>query len=239
MTIITGFITALRRHLRVHQILCISDDTRIAFDLRRDPDKLLLLLISSDAVFLILHAFHRYSGFFTDPQFSIMKDRGFAETFQYLKEGWIVLMLFFLTFKQPNLLYPSWSLLFSYLLVDDLFLVHERLGERVAAHLELPPMWGLRARDFGELGVSAFFAATFLALIGLAYYRSDSDTRSFSRSLLAMLVALAFFGVLVDMVHVMVKQRSWQFALEIIEDGGEMVVMSVIVWAVFHRWRSR
>lgn len=239
MTIITGLITALRRHLRVHQTLRISDDTRIAFDLRRDPDKLLLLLICSDAVFVILHAFHTYSGFFTDPQFSITKDRGFAETFQYLKEGWIVLILFFLTFQQPNLLYPSWSLLFAYLLVDDLFLVHERLGERVAAHLGLLPMWGLRTQDFGELGVTAFFAATFLVVISLAYYRSDSDTRSFSRSLLAMLVALVFFGVLVDMVHVMVKHRSWQFVLEITEDGGEMVVMSVIVWAVFHRWRSK
>ena len=212
----------------------------MAFDLRRDPDKLLLLLVISDVVFVVLHTLHTYSGFFVGSWFSIGRERGFAESFQYLKEGWIVLMLLFLTLKQRILLYPAWCSLFAYVLADDFFGIHEQLGERLASHLGVLPMFGLRAVDFGELGVTAFAAVSLLGLIGVAHYRGDRDTRSFSRSLLALLVALGFFGVLGDMVHAMVmKHPIWDFVLEIIEDGGEMVVMSVIVWAVFHRWRSR
>jgi hypothetical protein len=101
----------------------------MAFDLRRDPDKLLLLLVISDAAFVVLHALHTYSRFFVGGWFLIGRERGFAESFQYLKEGWIVLMLLFLTLKHPNLLYPAWCLLFAYVLADDFFGIHERLGE--------------------------------------------------------------------------------------------------------------
>jgi hypothetical protein len=130
--------------------------------------------------------------------------------------------------------------LFAYVLADDFFGIHERLGEGLAGHLGVLPMFGLRAVDFGELGVTAFAVVSLLGLIGVAHYRGDRDARSFSRSLLALLLALGFFGVLGDMVHAMVmKHPAWDFVLETIEDGGEMVAMSLIVWVVFHRWRSR
>jgi surface polysaccharide O-acyltransferase-like enzyme len=100
-------------------------------------------------------------------------------------------------------------------------------------------MFGLRAVDFGELAVTAFFASILFGVIGVAYYRSDHDARSFSRSMLLLLVALAVFGVVFDMVHVMIKGPAWEFALEIVEDGGEMVVMSVIMRFVFQTCHTK
>jgi hypothetical protein len=201
---------------------------------------LLKLFVGTDIVFMGLHVLHMYSGFFTDPQFSLTKERGFAETFQYLKEGWIATLLICLTRRTPNLLYPSWSLLFGYLLIDDLFEVHERLGTRIVSHFDLPPMFALRPQDFGELAVTASAAILFSALIGAGHYRGDTAARSFSRSLLGLLVLLVFFGVVFDMIHVMIEHAVWTLALDIVEEGGEMVVMSVIVWFVsrsFHGHR--
>ncbi len=48
-----------------------------------------------------------------------------------------------------------------------------------------------------------------------------------------MVLALVLFGVVVDMLGIMVKTYPWQPMLDIVEDGGEMLVMSVIFWFVF------
>lgn len=200
----------------------------------RDRETLLLtLLITTDVIFMVLHVLHRYSGFFIDPQFSLTKDRGFAETFQYLKEGWIALVLLALTLRTPNLLYPGWALLFGYLLLDDLFALHERLGFRISRHLGFPEMLGLRPEDFGEVTVSASAAVFLFALIGVGHYRADPAARSISRSLFALLAGLVFFGVVVDLIHVMLAYPVW---LDLVEDGGEMVMMSAIVWFVLRTY---
>lgn len=208
----------------------------------RDRDTtLLMLFVGADIAFMALHLLHTYSGFFTDSQFSLAKERGFAETFQYLKEGWIGTMLIWFTLTTPNLLYPSWSLLFGYLLIDDLFEIHEGLGARIVGHFELPPMFALRPQDFGEVAVTASAAVLFSVLIGVGHYRGDPAARSFSRSLLGRLLLLVFFGVVVDMINVMIVHPVWTLALGVVEEGGEMVMMSVIVWFVYrslHRQRS-
>ena len=45
-----------------------------------------------------------------------------------------------------------------------------------------------------------------------------------------MVFILAFFGIFIDMVHVAMPIGKLVFS--IIEDGGEMIIMSVIVWRV-------
>jgi hypothetical protein len=185
--------------------------------LKPDRDTFLLkLFVGTDIVFMGLHVLHTYSGFFTDTQFSLTKDRGFAETFQYLQEGWIAMLLIRLTPRTPNLLFPSWSLLFGYLLIDDLFEVHERLGTTIASHFGLPPMFALRPQDLGELAVTASAAVLFSALIGVGHYRGDTAARSFSRSMLGLLLLLTFFGVVVDVIHVMIAHPVWTLTLDIV-----------------------
>jgi uncharacterized protein with GYD domain len=48
-----------------------------------------------------------------------------------------------------------------------------------------------------------------------------------------MLAALAAFGVGVDLIHEMLPRGRWYDVVGIVEDGGEMVVMSFIVALVF------
>jgi hypothetical protein len=45
---------------------------------------------------------------------------------------------------------------------------------------------------------------------------------------------LVFFGVIFDMLHVMLDPLQQSILFEILEEGGEMVMISVMVWYV-HR----
>ncbi len=191
------------------------------------------MLVSADTLLIIVHIFHTYTGYFSDPNYSIEMERGFGEVFQYLKEYWIGLLLLYLAITKRSPVYFGWAILFGYLLIDDSFTVHERLGAKINTYLNFSPMLGLRAQDFGELSVTALFGSCFFALIGLTHYFSDSSARKASRRLFVLLLTLAFFGVVTDMIHIIFKPPAWSLILGIVEDGGEMVVMSVILWFVF------
>ena len=127
--------------------------------------------------------------------------------------------------------FSAWSFLFLYLLIDDAFQVHELFGEYVAASLAISPALGLRVEDFGELIVSASAAVFLLGLIAAAYWRGSRAFRQASNHLFLLLLALAFFGVFVDMLHVAINM-GWKinFVLGAVEDGGEMIIMTVIAW---------
>ena len=49
-----------------------------------------------------------------------------------------------------------------------------------------------------------------------------------------MLALLVFFGIFVDMIQTMLEETALGSILAAVEDGGEMVVMSIIAWFVFN-----
>ena len=79
------------------------------FDLRydRESDRLLLLLVSTDLLFIILHIMHCHSPFFSARGWAITLDRGYSEIFQYVKMFWIVLIFFILAIKKRRYFYLS------------------------------------------------------------------------------------------------------------------------------------
>ena len=79
---------------------------------------------------------------------------------------------------------------------------------------------------------SAVFGLLFVLAIVLLYILSDRTARRIALHLIGLLALLAVFGVLMDMVEVMVDHDEVARVLVIVEDGGEMVVMSVITWFV-------
>lgn len=193
----------------------------------------LLLLLAADIAFTLLH-FLRLEGFVDSELFSLETDRGYSEVYQYLKVLSIVALLFFVLTRTRVAGYGVWFLLFLYLLLDDALSIHEEFGGYLAANLGFVPALGLRAQDFGELAVSTGVFIVFLTMLSLFYVRGSETFQEVSRHLLVMLVALAFFGIFVDMLHVAVD-LGWKisFLLGVVEDGGELLVMSIMAWYVF------
>lgn len=207
----------------------------------RGADALLWLLIATDLAFCGIDLLHKYSPWASDWHFSIELDRSYAELFQYIKYLWLVLLLALLAFSRRAFLYLGWMLVFASLLTDDVFEVHEHVGTSLSVSLGLPGVFGLRPSDLGELLVAGMVGGSVVALIGLGYLRAAPVQRLLTRHLALLLVALGLFGVLIDTLHISVflatpERSDWLVALALLEDGGEMITVSFMVWVLFRHW---
>ncbi len=210
----------------------------VKLDLKDNSTRLLCLFLATDLLFIIIHLFYSYGDFISNSAFSLAQERGYAEIFQYIKEYWIALLLGVLAVKQRSVLYLGWSLLFFYLLLDDSLTIHETLGENASIRLGLQPMFNLQAKDFGEVLVSVCVGLFFLVFLGIAYRFAKRIPRETSKYLIIMLFVLAAFGIAVDVVHSMLRFTFLEPLLAMLEDAGEMIVMSVIAGFVFKRTES-
>jgi hypothetical protein len=203
--------------------------------LKVDLEKFLLLFLlwTADLVFIILHVIHKNTDLLPKSLYSLSLDRGYAEFFQYTKELWIFLILITLAITLRQRLYAIFSFLFLYFLIDDSVELHENLGKFLAEWFNFEPAFGLRAVDFGELLVFIIFGGVFFVSIALFYFLSDQSARRVARLLLGLLGLLAGFGVLLDMIGISASDSGIARILVILEEGGEMVVMSAITWFLF------
>lgn len=195
----------------------------------------LSLLVATDVGFVVLYLVHASRLAAGDPRFSLEEDRGYAEVFQYLKLFWASALLALLLLRTRVLAFGAWSLLFAYLLLDDAMQLHERFGVWAAGRLDLGPALGLRGQDFGEWLASAVVLGTFVVLLGSAHLQRNRPGPTVSAPLFGLLLLLGVFGVMVDALHVAVRSLA-NTLLVVAEDGGEMLVVSVICWYVFTTW---
>ncbi|MDZ7694794.1 MAG: hypothetical protein U5K69_27365 [Balneolaceae bacterium] len=205
-----------------------------SISIRRWPLLFLVLLISADLVFVGLEVVHSL-GYASDNKFLLGTERGYSEVYQYVKFFWIALILAWLTFRTYQPLYGIGTFLFMYLLLDDSLEIHETMGGHIAAWTGMSPLFGLRTQDYGELTVYALTGIIFLGAGWLAYQKSSRRARQISWYVLGGLVGLAVFGAGVDMLHSFFS-NSFPFLdtpFVILEDGGELIAVSVIAWFIF------
>ena len=165
---------------------------------------------------------------------NIETDKGYAEVYQYLKYLWIIVLLFFISIKERTLLYLPWFLLFAYFLVDDALRVHELLGKQIGEYIGIRPPFGLRQDDLGELIVSACAGLLLLPAMLAAYRSAARANRKVFHDLVLLVLLLVIFGVGVDMVHIVFSgSPRMELVLGILEDGGEMLAVSLLLWYVF------
>lgn len=197
---------------------------------------LLLFLLLLDGLFVGTHCLTQSGGGKLNSLFSVETDQGFPEIFQYVKELAVLAMLSSLFVRTRERGYIVWCLLFVYLFCDDSLKIHELVGRKIVRSLHFSALWGLRAQDWGELVVTMVAGVVLVAGLVLAVWRGSDNFRSFSKQLGFFLILLVFFGVGVDMFHILLKASpSAYFVAGVVEDGGEMIVMSFIVWYVAGR----
>jgi hypothetical protein len=197
---------------------------------------LLLLLISADFVFIVLHLVNVETRWFHGVAISLEADGGVPETYQYIKEFWIAVCMAAVFWRTRVRSYAVWSMVFVFLLLDDAAQIHERVGTWLGRHYSLPVAFGLRPDDTGEVLFAAMIGASMLALVGLASWRGGQQSRRISRDVLCLIFMLAILGVIVDILHVVTYMQRSLLAqvLLVVEDGGEMIVMSALTAYAFH-----
>jgi hypothetical protein len=195
--------------------------------------KLLFLLVLADIVFIILHIFYVYTPHLPSRYFSLTFDGGHSEFFQYTKFFWIMILFFVTAVRWRRLIYTIFSFLFLYFLIDDSFALHEGYGAFIADFFHFTPAFGLRAVDLGELAVSGLFGILFLAAIGIAYALSTTTDRRVANEIIILVILLGVFGVVFDMIEIVVPDVGISRILRIFEEGGEMIVTSFILFFAY------
>jgi hypothetical protein len=196
---------------------------------------LLVLLVAVDFIFIAVHALHAWSPWLSGGHFSMDSYNGLASIYQYIKQVWLAACLALAFLQTRAKVFVGWTLLFAFLLLDDALELHEHFGRLIAASLGLPAILGMRPADLGEISVAAAIGSVALALVAITFRRGGNEARELSADLMCLLAALALFGVFFDTLHTITYFHAPSvtkfFAL--IEDGGEMLVVSVITAYAF------
>jgi hypothetical protein len=193
-------------------------------------------LLFVDSLFFALYFSGQFFNLSLGKLFVLSSDWSYPEMFQYLKELSLLLLLLFrfLTHRKP--LYLAWTMLFAYLLVDDALMIREWLGNLIAQSLKFELPFHLRGNDLGEFMALILFGGVLTLLLVLAHRSSEQTTQKLSWLLLPYLGLLILCGFVFDMVHsIFMARPGLEMLFGFLEDGGEMMVMSLTVWVVY-RW---
>ena len=154
---------------------------------------------------------------------------GWPEQFGHAKEAACAALLLLLWRRTRSGVFAAWAALFACALVDDRLRVHERVGGWTARQLSLPEVAGLQGQDLGELVVWGLAGVFPLAAVAVLHRRSPEQVRAASRGMAVVVAGYAFFGVVVDQLHAMAAGSPLDHPLGVLEDGGELVLLSVAV----------
>ena len=196
---------------------------------------LLLLLVCGDLIFITMHFLHTFTPFLKSYLFNIERDKGYAEFYQYFKFILIIFLLLYISLRNKTIHYIAWVLVFTYFFFDDSFRIHEKFGRKIAKKLSFVPPFGLRLQDIGELTISLVAGMALVTFVVWAYKSGSQAFRKTSADITLLILILVFFGVGVDMLDIILVNLYPQFSfiLGLIEDGGEMLSLSVLVWYAF------
>lgn len=165
----------------------------------------------------------------------ITEDLQPPEDFNYLKWLVIAVSLFWLSIRDRWLAPILWAVVFAMILTDDAFQVHEHLGNVISHHLRIGDNMLFYGQDIGELIVFGMMGTITLAIVLFLLTRRDLASRQMNKRYLLIVIALAFFGVGIDVLHSTISHVTGvsSFATTVqqffgmIEDGGEMLVGSL------------
>ena len=197
-----------------------------------------IALISIDIVLSFLSGlrlvvkrlFVSYQGLLLSDAVSIDKDWSIGEIFQYIKELWLIVLFITLFRRTRAAIYMAWALLFFFLFIDDSLTIHESVGLFIANKVNIPEVFGVSGTSIGELIVISVLGAILLSIIGFSYIRSEKLHQQRTLVILILIVLLAGFGVVIDAFGVMlINTYEAKRIIHIIEDSGEMIVMSLLV----------
>lgn len=196
----------------------------------------LILLLLGDLFYTFLHVIN----ILVPPRNELLHigtEGGFPEHYQYLKFFWLAALFIFIARKEKSFHYLSWAMAFAYFLLDDSLEFHENSGRYFARTFEFTPPLGLSLQELGELGMIAaagFFLSIFLIW---AYWKGSEKFKKISIDIVFLIMILVFCGVAVDFLNEAVDlhklSRVLGFIGTFLEDGGEMLSVSFLLWYAF------
>lgn len=158
---------------------------------------------------------------------SLNREGGVAESLNH-GVAFLAAAVFLLAFLAHGSRLLLWlSALMAFIWVDDSFRYHERLGEFLDSVYTFPTMAGARTRDTGELLAWAIAALVLGAMLVVSWGKRRGGDGGLLAIVGLVFASLVFFGVVVDFLHSLVPTQ-FDFAMTVIEDGGEMISVALL-----------
>lgn len=193
--------------------------------------KILLTLLFIDFLFILIHAYSLSLPLNENTQnLRLDMDFGYAEIFQYVKYICAAILLVGAFFHSKIGVYLTWAMFFIFLFVDDAFAFHEIFGEKFVRYFNISGFAGLRAQDIGELAMAAFLGLLFVLPFFYSFFKGSEKSKEVTTHFVLLVGILLFFGIGIDMVHSFMKAIPGSGVLTVIEDAGEMLAVSLLVW---------
>lgn len=188
---------------------------------------LLLLLSATTALYVAMHLGHRFLGVPWHPAFDLGTERGYGEVFFQTLTGWSIVLFVIAAVRRRARVLVVCAAFAAYLLADDYFMIHERIGTWFALNVLYV---GRLSTDLGEALWMLMIGILVIVSIAVAYRFSRREVRRLTVTIGAIYAALVFFGVVVDAIHSpFIDMPIIDPILIALEDGGEIGVMSVLV----------
>ena len=200
---------------------------------------LLAILIAVDLAFIAVHVIaNERHGSMT----SLYTDLGPAGIWGF-SMAMVAAVALHRTFRMSDFtIYMAWAATLVVVALDDLAQIHEVGGWWLDDRLGLPEVLGLQGRDIGELIVWAALAVPLLAAIAVTRADADRRARRDTTVLFVLMTLLVVVGAGFDALHMAtVEDYEGVSLLGVLEDGGELIVLSLVVSSAVaaHRWRVR
>ena len=139
--------------------------------------------------------------------------------------------------------------LFLFMLVDDYYELHDQIARALGENISIGALDGLHPQNRGELFVYATILAFVVPLLWFALKNVQPDARAFVGALAVGLLMIGLFGVAIDVLHGVLDAMLGELSeairkiinrlMTILEDGGEMVAVSVCAWLCLARLWER
>ncbi|RWP62738.1 MAG: hypothetical protein EOR08_13865 [Mesorhizobium sp.] len=165
---------------------------------------------------------------------NITRDGSLPEMFNYGQAALCALFLFGIWLRTREHMFLAWSLIFSFVTLDDATRFHERGGLLLAATFDLVSLPGMRARDTGEIITWSSVALGLLAPLLWSFWQSRPRQQALGSVFLLLFACLVGFAVVVDMLHFLTGSKLVGYA----EDGGEMLSIAVACCCAFILYRG-
>jgi hypothetical protein len=188
----------------------------------------------------LLHYLERYSTLYYHKELLITTDGGLPELYLYLKTLVVVALLVRLFQATGQPAYAALGGVFLVVLLDDLMEIHEYVGRNLVPILDLQPISGLRARDVGEVITWAGLGVLVLPLLWFGLWRSDRRHRGNGLAFLIPFGLLLFSAIFIDQLYGDFSDAFFGagILLDMAEDGGEMVAISLACALALGAWRE-
>jgi hypothetical protein len=199
------------------------------------PVRLLAALVAVDLVLVGISLTRSLVvGDSLDDPWLLETDRGWSEFVGYAHQGTAAVLLLALAYVSRHALWAAFAAILLCALADDFLRLHENYGGWLADRLEVrlgfpESVAGLRTSDLGEMAVWGVLAVVPVLAALLLYSRSDAPNRRAGRVMAGLLAAYVFFGAVVDQLHVLFLDSWVGDLVGAMEDGGELVVLSLCV----------